>query len=98
VNGHRTTVADLRAAALVLEPPFRCNAHAARVRPRRSLPPSGLLQVRLMWPGQPVRSRQTLVDGFLASPQRVDVGTIGGEAGRDLGTLGNGAVAWHYDI
>ena len=65
---------------------------------RRRLPPSGLLQVRLVWAGQPVRSRQTLVDRFLASPQRVDVGMIGGEAGRDLGTLGNGAVAGDHDI
>jgi hypothetical protein len=35
---------------------------------RRSLPPSGLLHVRLVWAGQPVGSRQTLVDRFLASP------------------------------
>ena len=28
---------------------------------------------------------QTRVDRFLSSPQRVDVGMIGGEAGRDLG-------------
>ncbi len=37
---------------------------------RRSLPPSGLLQVRLVWAEQPVRSRWTLVDRFLASSQR----------------------------
>ena len=65
---------------------------------RRSLPPTGLLHVRLVGAGQPVRSRQTLVDRLLASPQRVDVATIGGEAGRDLGTLGNGAVAGDDDI
>jgi hypothetical protein len=41
---------------------------------------------------------QTRVDRFLSSPQRVDVGMIGGEAGRDLGTLGNGAVAGDQDI
>jgi hypothetical protein len=38
------------------------------------------------------------VDRVLSSPQRVDVGTIGGEAGRHLGTLGNGAVAGDHDI
>ena len=36
---------------------------------------------------------QARVDRFLSSPQRVDVGMIGGEAGRHLGTLGNGPVA-----
>jgi hypothetical protein len=41
---------------------------------------------------------QTRVDRFLSSPQRVDVGMIGGEAGRDLGTLGNGSVAGDQDI
>ena len=41
---------------------------------------------------------QTRVDRFLSSPQRVDVGMIGGEAGRDLGTLGNGPVAGDQDI
>ena len=41
---------------------------------------------------------QTRVDRFLSSPQRVDVGMIGGEAGRHLGTLGNGAVAGDQDI
>ena len=41
---------------------------------------------------------QTRVDRFLSSPQRVDVGMIGGEAGRHLGTLGNGAVAGDHDI
>jgi hypothetical protein len=41
---------------------------------------------------------ETRVDRFLSPPQRVDVGTIGGEAGRHLGTLGNGAVAGDQDI
>ena len=36
--------------------------------------------------------------GVLSSPQRVDVGTIGGEAGYHLGTFGNGAVAGDQDI
>ena len=40
---------------------------------------------------------QTRVDRFLSSPQRVDVGMIGGEAGSHLGTLGNGAVAGDQD-
>ena len=40
---------------------------------------------------------QTRVDRFLP-PQRVDVGMIGGQAGRHLGTLGNGAVAGDHDI
>ncbi|MFZ2045377.1 MAG: hypothetical protein WAV12_15405, partial [Trebonia sp.] len=47
--------------------------------------------------GEPVRP-QPRVDRFLSSPQRVDVGMIGGEAGRHLGTLGNGAVAGDQDI
>lgn len=65
----------------------------------RALPPSGLLQVRPVGAGQPVRMRsQTRVDRFLASPERVDVGMIGGEAGRHLGTFGNGAVAGDHDI
>jgi hypothetical protein len=52
-----------------------------------------------MWAGEPVRIRpQTRVDRFLSSPQRVDVGMIGGEARRHLGTLGNGAVAGDQDI
>src|SRR5206468_1888972 len=39
---------------------------------------TGLLQVRLVGAGEPVRIRpQTRVDRFLASPQRVYVGTIG---------------------
>jgi len=42
---------------------------------------SGLLQVRQVGTG----SAQTRVDRFLSSPQRVDVGMIGGEAGRHLG-------------
>ena len=36
---------------------------------------------------------QTRVDRLLSSPQRVDVGMIGGKTGRHLGTLGNGPVA-----
>ena len=57
----------------------------------------GLIQVRLMRAGEPVRI-QTRVDRFLSSPQRVDVGTIGGEAGRHLGTIGDGAVAGDHDV
>ena len=41
---------------------------------------------------------KTRVDRFLSSPQRVDVGMIGGKAGRHLGTLGNGPVAGDQDI
>ncbi|MGZ6855075.1 MAG: hypothetical protein ACXVGC_13585 [Mycobacteriaceae bacterium] len=41
---------------------------------------------------------QTRVDRFLSSPQRVDVRMIGGEAGRHLGTLGNGPVAGDQDF
>ena len=41
---------------------------------------------------------KTRVDRFLSSPQRVDVGMIGGQAGRHLGTLGNGPVAGDQDI
>jgi hypothetical protein len=49
--------------------------------------------------GEPVRIRpETRVDRFLSSPQRVDVGTIGGEAGRHLGTFGNGTVAGDHDV
>jgi len=55
------------------------------------------LQVRLVRAGEPVLT-QTRVGRFLSSPERVDVGTIGGEAGRDLGTLGNGAVAGNQDV
>jgi hypothetical protein len=40
---------------------------------------------------------ETRVDRFLSSPQGVDVGMISGEAGRHLGTLGNGAVAGDQD-
>jgi hypothetical protein len=47
---------------------------------------SGLLQVRLVAAREPVLT-QTRVDRFLSSPQRVDVGMIGGQAGRHLGTL-----------
>jgi hypothetical protein len=47
-----------------------------------------------MGAGEPVRIRpQTGVDRFLSSPQRVDVGMIGGEAGRHFRTLGDRAVA-----
>ena len=41
---------------------------------------------------------ETRVDRFLSSPQRVDVGMIGGKAGRYFGTLGNGPVAGDQDI
>ena len=41
---------------------------------------------------------QARVDRFLSSPQRVDVGVIGCEAGRHLGTLGDGAVAGNHDV
>ncbi|MEU9313212.1 hypothetical protein [Streptomyces sp. NPDC048256] len=41
---------------------------------------------------------QTRVDRFLSSPERVDVGMIGGEAGGHLGTFGNGAMAGDHDI
>jgi hypothetical protein len=41
---------------------------------------------------------ETHVDRFRSAPQRVDVGMIGGKAGRHLGTLGNGAVAGDQDI
>jgi hypothetical protein len=58
---------------------------------------AGLLQVRLVDAGEPVLT-QARVDRFLSSPQRVDVGMIGGQAGRHLGTLGNGAVAGDQDI
>jgi hypothetical protein len=45
-----------------------------------ALLPSGLLQVRLVGAGEPVRVRpQTRVDRLLSSPRRVDVGTIGVE-------------------
>ena len=79
----------IHAAIASLDPPSH----------QKALPPSGLLQVRLVRAGEPVRIRaQTRVDRFLSSPQRVDVGTIGGQAGRYLGTLGNGAVAGDHDI
>jgi hypothetical protein len=67
---------------------------AARSRWRRSSSGcvSGLLEVRLVGAGEPVLIK-TRVDRLLSAPQRVDVGTIGGEAGRHLGTLGNGPVA-----
>ena len=41
---------------------------------------------------------QTRVGRFLSLPQRVEVGVIGGQAGRHLGTLGNGAVTGDQDI
>ena len=41
---------------------------------------------------------QTRVDRVPSSPQLIDVGMIGGQAGRHLGTLGNGAVAGDDDI
>jgi hypothetical protein len=41
---------------------------------------------------------QTHVDRFLSVSQRVDVGVLGGEAGRHLGTLGDGAVAGAHDV
>ncbi len=41
---------------------------------------------------------QTRVERFPSPPQRVDVGMIGGEAGRDLGTLGDCPVAGDQDI
>jgi hypothetical protein len=41
---------------------------------------------------------QPRVDRFLSSPQRVDVGVIGGETSRYLGALGDGAVAGDHDI
>jgi hypothetical protein len=41
---------------------------------------------------------QTRVDRFLSAPQCVDVGMIGGEAGRHIGALGNGPVAGVQDI
>jgi hypothetical protein len=41
---------------------------------------------------------KTRVDRVHPSPKRVDVGTIGGQAGRHFGTLGNGAVAGDHDI
>jgi hypothetical protein len=56
-----------------------------------------MLQVRLVRAGEPVLT-QTRVDRFLSAPQRVDVGMIGGQAGRHLGTVGNGAVAGDQDI
>ncbi len=64
---------------------------------QKTLPPSGLLPIRLVGAGEPVRL-QTRVDRFLSSPQRVDVGVISGETGPHLGALGNGAVAGDDDI
>ena len=49
--------------------------------------------------GEPVRIRpQTCVDRVLSPPQGVDIATIGGEAVRYLGALGNGAVAGDHDL
>jgi hypothetical protein len=45
-----------------------------------------LLQVRLVDAGEPVLIK-TWVGRFLSSPQRVDVGMIGGQAGRYFGIL-----------
>jgi len=41
---------------------------------------------------------KTRVGRFLSPPQRVDVGMIGGKAGRYFGTLSNGPVAGDQDI
>jgi hypothetical protein len=37
---------------------------------------------------------QARIDRFFSSPQRLDVGAVGGEAGCHLGTFRDGAVAW----
>ncbi len=51
------------------------------------------------WIGSQGRIRpQARVDRFRSPPQRVDVGTIGGQAGRHLGTLGNSAMTGDQDI
>ncbi len=42
--------------------------------------------------------RQTRVDRLGSSPQRIDVGAIGGEPGRQLATFANGAMAGDQDI
>ena len=75
----------------------RPGLEAAAPRDRGLARGGGLLQVRLVDAGDPVRI-QTRVDRFLSSSHRVDVGTIGGEPGRHLGTFGNGAVAGDHDI
>jgi hypothetical protein len=41
---------------------------------------------------------QARVDRLLSSPQRIDVGMIGGEAGRHFGTHGNSTMAGHQDV
>ena len=52
-----------------------------------------------MGPREPLRIRpQTRVDRILCSWQGIDVGAIGGEAGRHLGTFGDGAVAGDQDV
>jgi hypothetical protein len=56
-----------------------------------------LLQVRLVGSGEPVLA-QACAGRILPAPQRVDVGAIGGEANRDIGTKGDGAVAGDQDI
>ena len=58
----------------------------------------GPLQIRLVGGGEPLRLCRTGVVRFLSAPERVDVGAIGGEAGRHLGTLGDSAVAGNHDV
>ena len=68
-------------------------------RPARDPTALGPAPGRLVGAREPVRIRpQTRVDRFLSPPKHVDVGMIGGEACRDLGTLGNGAVAGDQGI
>jgi hypothetical protein len=56
-------------------------------------------QVRLVGSREPLLIQpQTRVDRFLSSPPRVDVGMIGGEAGRHFGTFGDGPVAGDQEI
>ena len=50
-----------------------------------------------MWAGEPVLV-EARVDRFLSPSQRVDVGVVGGEARRHLGTFGDGAVAGDDDV
>jgi hypothetical protein len=56
-----------------------------------------LAEVRLVDGGHPIHI-QTPVGRSLFSPQRVDVGTVGGEARRHLRSLANGAVARDHDL
>jgi hypothetical protein len=58
---------------------------------------SGLLQVRQMGAGEPALT-QTRVDRLPSSPQRVDVGMIGGTTGRHHGAHGNSPMAGDQDI